>query len=106
MNPKTPVFRRLWTLSLALLTQQVNAQGESLRPAVASAIMLADDAGITLTEELHATYVQQIPKDKSATSNRSSENGFTSRHAPWRDFTERARLSALKREAAEIRRAP
>ena len=57
MNPKTPVFRCLWTLSLALLTQEVDGQGESLRPAVASAMMLADDAGITLTEELHATYV-------------------------------------------------
>jgi hypothetical protein len=105
MNPEIPVFRCLWTLSLALLTQKVDAQGESLRPAVAPAMMLADDAGITLTEQVDATYVQPIPKDKDATDNRSSGKGFTSRHTPWRDFAERERLNALQREASELRRA-
>ena len=58
-----------------------------------------------LTHQVDATYVQPIAKDIGATGNRSSEKGLISRHTPWRDFTERERLSALKREAAELRRA-
>ena len=75
MNPKTPVFRCLWTLSLALLTQEVDGQGESLRPAVASTMMLANNGGVTMTEQVDATYVRPIPKDIGATGNRSSEKG-------------------------------
>jgi hypothetical protein len=54
MTPKKPAFVWLWTLSLALLTQHVAAQGENLRPAVASARVLANDAVITLTEQVDA----------------------------------------------------